>query len=97
MRRILLLLSNDPRVPTAVRDELNQWGLARDEFVGNENWPSQLNVSGTRRMVGERVLTERHLFRLRKLKNPLALVLTLSAQIMYKDISLLERMVIFLF
>jgi hypothetical protein len=66
-------LSNDPRVPTAVRDELNQWGLARDEFVGNENWPSQLNVSGARRMVGERVLTERHLFRLRKIEKPIGI------------------------
>ncbi len=29
---LLYFIQNDPAVPTALHDEANQWGLARDEF-----------------------------------------------------------------
>src|SRR3954454_19093280 len=58
---LLYFLGHDASVPERIRQDINQWGLAKDEFADTGHWPHQLYVREGRKMLGEYVLTQHDL------------------------------------
>lgn len=70
---LMYFLANDSRVPEEVRKEMAQWGLAKDEFTDNGNWPHQLYIREARRMIGQYVMTEHDTFSEREINDPVGM------------------------
>jgi len=66
-------LATHPRVPENLRQEMQEWGPAKDEFVATGGWPHQLYVREARRMVSDYVMTEHHCRGKVKAEDPVSL------------------------
>jgi FAD dependent oxidoreductase len=70
---MLWFMANDPRLPADVREAVSKWGLAKDEFKDNGNWPHQIYVREARRMIGAYVMTENELLKKRATPEPVGM------------------------
>jgi len=70
---LMYFLQNDPKVPDDVQEIMQKWGLAKDEFTDNGNWPHQIYVREARRMVSDYVHTEHDCRRNRPCPDPVGM------------------------
>ena len=70
---LMYFIANDPRVPEDIQQKMQEWGLAKDEFLDNGNWPHQIYVREARRMIGTMVMTEHEVLGKREVPKPVGM------------------------
>ena len=55
---IMWFWASDPAVPKNIRDEMNSYGLCKDEWPDNDHFPLQLYIREAARIVGDKVFTQ---------------------------------------
>lgn len=70
---LLYFVANDPRIPTDIRDAMKNWGLAKDEFTDNGNWPYMLYIREARRLTGDYITTENDVLGKRSVPRPVGM------------------------
>ncbi len=70
---LLYFTATDKRIPEEVREIMNKWGYAKDEFTDNGYWPYNIYVREARRMIGEYIMTENDVLGKRKIPNPIGM------------------------
>lgn len=70
---LMWFVANSKRIPEQVHKKINRWGLAKDEFTDNGNWPHQIYVREARRMVGEFVMSENELLKRKPTPNSIGM------------------------
>lgn len=66
-------LAHDQRVPKQLRDEVNSWGLCRDEYPDNGHWPIQLYIRESKCLVGEYLMTDADILKNKTKDDPVGL------------------------
>jgi hypothetical protein len=70
---LLYFMATDARIPKTVSETMRQWGYAGDEFKDNGNWPYNIYVRESRRMIGEYIMTENDVLGKRDVPRPIGM------------------------
>lgn len=70
---LLYFTATSKRLPAWVRERMNKWGYAKDEFADNSYWPYNIYVREARRMTGKYVMTEKDVLSERDVPEPIGM------------------------